>query len=203
MKADLKVRNIVMKLPLPVKKIRGTEGLTLIELMLTVGLMMLIVSMVTATYLLSVNTSRDVIDITTSAIDSRLIMYRISKDIRETVDISEAETDTITFKSNIDDDDNYETLTYSLVKPGGAGSYTLFRTVDAGSPRIVASNIIYGDIFTYYTDIDIPVGGMTSVSGEELENIKIIKIEFSIDQTGTVTERTMELKTHITLRNRV
>ncbi len=190
-----------MKL-LPVNKIRDAEGLTLIELMLTVGLVMLIVSMVTATFLLSANTSRDVIDITTSAIDSRLIMYRISKDIRETVDISEAETNIISFKSNIDDDDDYETLTYSL-EPEGAGSYTLFRTVDAGSPRIVASNIIYGDIFTYYKGIDIPVGGMTSVSGEELEEIKIIKIEFSIDQAGTLTDRTMELRTHITLRNRV
>jgi hypothetical protein len=51
--------------------------------------------------------------------------------------------------------------------------------------------------------VDEPENGMGSVSEEELGDIKIIKIDLSMDQSGTESERTMELKTHITLRNRV
>ncbi|MDD3629011.1 MAG: hypothetical protein PHN81_04475, partial [Actinomycetota bacterium] len=80
---------------------------------------------------------------------------------------------------------------------------TLYRIVDGGSPHFVADKIINDNIFTYYTGIDTPEGGMTSVSEEELSSIKIININLSIDQSGTASSRTMELKTNITLRNRI
>ena len=189
-----------MKLQL-LKKIKDNKGFTIIELMLTMGIILVVVSLISAAYFLSASTSKNVVDITTSEIDSRLIMYRISKDIREAIEISEARASSITFKSNVDDDDDYETVRYYL-EPGD-GYYTLYRIVDGGSPHFVADKIINDNIFTYYTGIDTPEGGMTSVSEEELSSIKIININLSIDQSGTASSRTMELKTNITLRNRI
>ena len=58
-------------------------------------------------------------------------------------------------------------------------------------------------LFTYYTDINKPEGGMDTVDEAELASIKIIEIKLSIDQGGTESERTMELKTSIALRNKI
>jgi len=181
--------------------VKDNKGFTIVELMLTMGLIVIVVSLVSAAYFLSASTSKSVVDITTSEINSRLIMYRISKDIREAIEISEAGSSSITFKSNVDDDDEYETVRYYLEPEDG--HYILYRTVDSESPHYVADKIINNNIFTYYTGVDMPEGGMTSVSGEELGNIKIININLSIDQSGVASSRTMELKTNITLRNRI
>jgi len=200
----MKVNDKQMKLKL-YKKIKGNvrdnKGFTIVELMLTMGLIVIVVSLVSSAYFLSANTSKSVVDITTSEIDSRLILYRISKDIREAIEISEAGVSSITFKSNVDDDDDYETVRYYLETKNGY--HTLYRKVDNESPHYVADKIINDNIFTYYTGVDMPEGGMTSVSGEELGNIKIININLSIDQSGAASSRTMELKTNITLRNRI
>jgi type II secretory pathway pseudopilin PulG len=196
----IKVNDKEMKLQL-YKKIKDNEGFTIVELMLTMGIIVIVVSLVSAAYFLSASTSKNVVDTTTSEIDSRLIMYRISKDIREATIISEAESSSTTFKSNVDDDEDYETVRYYLESEDG--HYTIYRKVDNGSPHIVAGKIINNNIFTYYTGINTPEGGMTSVSGEELASIKIISIDLSIDQAGAASSRTMELKTNITLRNRI
>jgi competence protein ComGC len=97
-----------------VKKIKEDSGFTLIELLITIGLIFLIVSAVSSTFIMSASTSRDVIDIITSAKDSRLIIYRVSRDIRETVEISEAESDSVTFISYMYADDAYEVINYYL-----------------------------------------------------------------------------------------
>ncbi len=190
-----------MKLKLNIK-FKGSKGFTLIELLLVMGLIFLIVSMVSATFLLSINTSRDTIDMTTSAIDSRLITYRISKDLRETIYIDTAAANNIIFRSNVDDDSDYELLNYYFVAVDGY--YTLFRKVDEGNAHIVASKIINENIFTYYTGINMPEGGIVfPVTEEEKGDIKIVEINLSIDQTGADSARTMELRTSITLRNRI
>jgi prepilin-type N-terminal cleavage/methylation domain-containing protein len=181
--------------------VKDNKGFTIVELMLTMGIIVIVVSLISAAYFLSADTSKNVVDTTTSEIDSRLIMYRISKDIREAVEISEAESSSTTFKSNVDDDEVYETVRYYLETENGY--YTLYRKVDSGNPHIIASKIINDNIFTYYTGIDTPEGGMTSVSGEELASIKIININLSIDQAGAASSRTMELETNIALRNRI
>jgi len=71
------------------------------------------------------------------------------------------------------------------------------------SARIVANNIVKNNLFAYYTGINIPEGGMDTVDETELASIKIIEIKLSIDQGGTESERTMELKTSIALRNKI
>lgn len=191
-----------MKLQLQaVKKIKDNKGFTLIELIITVALIFLVVSAVSATFIIAINTSGDVIDVITSVKDSRLIIYRISRDIREAVEISEAESDSVTFRSFIYTDDNYEVINYYLASDDDY--YTLYRKEGDGAPRVVASKIINNNVFTYYTGVDEPENGMGSVSADELNDIKIIKIDLSVDQSGSETDRTMDLKTQIALRNRV
>lgn len=190
----------VMKLQLN-KKIKDNGGFTLIELIITVALIFLVVSAVSATFILAINTSGDVIDIITSVKDSRLIIYRISRDIREAVEISEAESDSVTFRSFMYIGNDYEVINYYLVSD--EEYYTLYRKEGDGAPRVVASKIINNNVFTYYTGVDEPENGMGSVSAEELNSIKIIKIDLSVDQSGSATDRTMDLKTQISLRNRI
>jgi len=187
------------------KKIKNSGGFTLVEMLLVVMLIFIVVSMVSATYILSANTSRDVIEITTSGIDSKTAIYRISKDLREAKDISVADNDRIIFISNVyieeDSFEVFEEVNYYLVDKGGY--YSLYRKVDEENARVVATNIVNNDLFSYYAGINIPENGMeTPVSEAELESIKIIEIKLSIDQGGTVSNRTMELKTSIYLRNK-
>jgi len=183
------------------KKVKGAEGFTLIELLIVMVLIIVVVSMISATFIISTNTSRDVIEITTSGIDSRVTMYRISKDLREAVNLTKAENDEIIFQSDVDSDGDYEILNYYLADADG--HYNLYRKVDNESAKIVADNIVKNNLFAYYTDIDIPEGGMDTVDETELASIKIIEIKLSIDQGGTESERTMELKTSIALRNKI
>ena len=187
------------------KKIKDSGGFTLVELLLVVMLIFIVVSMVSTTYILSANTSRDVIEITTSGIDSKTAIYRISKDLREAKDISVAYNDSIIFNSNVYTEDDgfevFEEVNYYLVDKGGY--YSLYRKVNEENARVVATNIINNDLFSYYTGINIPENGMeTPVSEAELKSIKIIEIRLSIDQEGTESNRTMELKTSIYLRNK-
>jgi len=189
-----------MKLLL-IKKIKDTKGFTLVELLLVMVLIIVVVSMVSATFIISVNTSRDIIEITTSGIDSRVIMYRISKDLREAINLTVAKNDEIIFQSDVDSDGNYEILNYYLANADG--HYNLYRKIDDDSAKIAAINIINNNLFAYYTDINTPEGGMDTVDETELASIKIIEIKLSIDQGGTESERTMELKTSIALRNKI
>ncbi|OFW53642.1 MAG: hypothetical protein A2163_07440 [Actinobacteria bacterium RBG_13_35_12] len=187
------------------KKIKDSGGFTLVEILLVVMLIFIVVSMVSATYILSANTSRDVIEITTSGIDSKTAIYRISKDLREAKNISVAYNDSIIFNSNVyieeDSFEVFEEVNYYLVSKDGY--YNLYRKVDEEDARVVATNIVNNDLFSYYTGINIPENGMeTPVSEAELESIKIIEIKLSIDQGGTESNRTMELKTSIYLRNK-
>lgn len=182
------------------KKIKDDRGFTLVELILVVMLIFAIVSIVSATYLLSVNTSRDVIEITTSAIDSRVVMYRISKDLRETIDINSAESNNIIFRTNVDDDSDYELLNYYLLYENGY--YNLYRKVDNENAQMVAGKIIDSNIFNYYSGINTPEEGYSSVSEEELDNIKIVEIKLKIDQSGEESQKTMKLETAVYLRNK-
>lgn len=171
------------------------------ELLLVMVLIIVVVSMISVTFIISTNTSRDVIDITTSGIDSRVTMYRISKDLREAINLTVAENDEITFQSDVDSDGDYEIVNYYL--EDADGHYTLYRKVDDESAKIAAINIVKNDLFAYYTDINTPEGGMSTVDDTELSSIKIIEIKLSIDQGGTESARTMELKTSIALRNKI
>ncbi len=184
------------------KKITDNKGFTMIEMLLVVLLIVVIVSMVSATYLLSGNTSRDIVDITTSMIDSRVVIYRLTKDLRESSDITQAYADSIIFTSNVDDDGDDEVVNYYLTAVGSY--YELYRKIDTEPAKFVATNIIDNNLFTYYTDIGTPEGGVvTPVSAEELGNIKLIGIELKIDQSGGDTQRKMELETVVSLRNRI
>lgn len=184
------------------RKYKNEKGITLVEVLIVVIFIAMIVGLVSAIYLSASKTSVDVINITKSEIDSRLVIYRISKDIRESTSIISADNDGITFLSNVDSDENYEEISYSL--ESDSGHFNLVRSVDGGAERIFITHLIYSDVFMYYSDIEVPEDGLsTPVIQEELGSIKLIKIDVSIDQSGSQSQRTMDLDTLVALRNKI
>lgn len=182
------------------KIIKNQKGFSLVEMLLVVLLIFIIVALVSSLFITSGRTNRDVINIVRSEIDARLVIYRISKDIRETNDIITANNNEVIFKSNVDGDEYYERIRYYLVAEDS--HFNLYRQVDSAEAHLYIKNIVDSEIFSYYSDLGVSAETMP-VSEEELQNIKFIDISVSIDQSGTPSVRTMDLDTMITLRNRI
>ncbi len=186
-----------------IKQIKDQKGFTLVEMLIVIAVIFLIVGMISATYIQSINTNRDVITITKSEIDSRVAIYGISKEIREALDMLIAEGDGIKFSSNIDSDIEFETVYYYL-SGTSEGDFNLMKEIDGGTGRIIIMHIINEDLFNYYSAIDYPVGGMVMpVTGVDLKDIRIVSINISVDQGGSQSLRTMDLDTAVSLRNRI
>ncbi len=184
------------------KIIKDQKGFSLVEMMLVILLIFIIVALVSSLFITSGNTNRDVINIVRSEIDARLVIYRISKDIRETHDIITANNDEVIFLSNVDEDEYYERIRYYLIAEDS--HFNLYRQVDSTEGRLYIKNIIVSDIFLYYSDLGVSADeGTMPVSEEELQNIRFVDISINIDQSGTSSARTMVLNTMITLRNRI
>jgi len=184
------------------KKIKDSKGFTLIEVLLVAMLMFVVISMLSATYFLAINTSRGNIESATSGSDARNAAYRISKDLREADSLETAEYNNIIFYSNIDTDVELEKVNYRLVSEDGY--YNLYRKIDDGQAKIIVTHIVNNNLFTYYEDINTPVDGMsTPVVVSDLDKIKIIKICIYIDQSGVESPRTMKLETAVSLRNKM
>jgi competence protein ComGC len=179
------------------------EGFSLVEMILVILLIFTIVALVSSLLISTENTSRDIISIVKSEIDARLALYRISKDIRETHNIVAANEYEVIFDSNIDSDEYYERVRYYLIADGS--HYDLYRQIDSAASDLFIENIVDNNIFTYYSGLSTPEGGMTvPVTDEEiLKTIKYVDITVNIDQSGTISPRTMTLGTTITLRNRI
>lgn len=182
------------------KIIKNQKGFSLVEMLLVILLIFIIVALVSSLFITSGRTNRDVINIVRSEIDARLVLYRISKDIRETNDIITANNNEVIFKSNVDEDEYYERIRYYLVAEDS--HFNLYRQVDNSEARLYIKNIVDPNIFLYYSGLGIPAEEMP-VTEEELKNIKFIDILVSIDQSGVPSVRTMDLDTMITLRNRI
>ena len=191
-----------MKLKLQ-DKLKDNTGLTIVELMLAALLMFVIVGGVSLTYFTSANATENIMSSATSEIDARVAMYRISKDLREATSIEEADHYGIKFMSNIDSDEEYEEVSYYL-EYTEHGYYNLYRKVDNEPEKIIAVNVINGseDFLKYYTD-EGENNLSSPVDESELDNIKRVDINIFIDQEKPYeTNRTMHLKTSVTLRNR-
>jgi len=182
------------------KIIKNQKGYSLVEMLLVILLIFIIVALVSSLFITSGRTNRDVINIVRSEIDARLVLYRISKDIRETNDIITANDNEVIFKSNVDEDEYYERIRYYLVAEDS--HFNLYRQVDSDEARLYIKNIVDSEIFSYYSDLGVPAEAIP-VTEEGLKNIKFIDISVSIDQSGIRSLRTMDLDTMITLRNRI
>jgi type II secretory pathway pseudopilin PulG len=184
------------------KKIKDSKGFTLIEVLLVAMLMFVVISMLSATYFLAINTSRGNIESATSRSDAGSAALRISKDLREATKLIMAEYDEIKFESNIDTDPDPEVVNYYL--EGKDGYFNLYRKIDYGQEKIIVTHIIDDNLFDYYEDINTPEDGMpTPVVDSDLGKIKIIEIHIYIDQSGAPSQRTMKLETAVSLRNKI
>lgn len=206
MKVILKVTR-AMKLLLN-KKIKDSKGFTLIEVLLVAMLMFVVISMISVTYFLAINTSKDNIDTTTSGRDARLADYRITKDLREATNLTMAGDDNIKFIREIDTDPYSEEVNYYLESEDGYNN--LYREIDGGGAKLIVTHIVNDNLFAYYediTDINTPGGALDADppvdDSSVLDEIKIIEIYIYIDQSGTETQRTMKLETAVSLRNKI
>lgn len=185
-------------------KLKNNSGLTLIELLLSTLLITIIVGLVTLSYFNSTKAAGTTINVATSVKDARTAMYRITKDIREIREesgIEIADTDVITFYSNVDSDEEFEKVHYYLENDGDF--YSLLRQVNDGNSIIVITHIISDQIFSYAA-----VFGedslATPVDSSELDSVRSIGINLVIDQESTTEgNRTIDLETSVTLRNKV
>jgi len=184
------------------KKIfKNSSGFTLVEIMLAALLMAIIVGLASLTYFNSINSTETTLNIATSITDARTAMYRITKDLREISSIEEANSNELRFNSNVDNDEDFELVHYYL--ESDSGFYNLFRKVDSGDGKIVATNVISSEIFEYFANFG-DASLSVPIAPEELGSIKNITISLIIDQEETTEgNRTMNLATSITLRNRV
>ena len=194
------------------KKIKDSKGFTLIEVLLVAMLMFVVISMISATYFLAINTSRGNIESATSRSDASIAALRISKDLREATSLTMAGDKEIKFTSNIDTDPDLEEVNYYLDYVSEDGYYNLCRKIDGVQEKIIVTHIIDCDLFnynlfTYYTDINTPPDGMDTdppvYDPSDLDKIKIIEIYIYIDQSGVETQRTMKLETKVSLRNKI
>lgn len=202
MKTVLKVSQAMKSLRL-IKKLKDTKGFTMVELLIVVILMLLVVTMISSAFLLSANASEDIIDLTTSEIDARVAVYRITKDLREAANFSIADVDELSFNSNVDLDDDIEVVYYYL-QGHEDGYYELYRQIDSGTPKLAATHIVDNNMFIYYLGVDDPEGGLsTPVIESERADIRLIDISVWIDQSGEETVSTMKLDTLIYLRNKI
>ncbi len=181
-----------------VKKITKKEsGYTIVEMLLVLLLMFLVISIVTLTYFTAVNSSKQVIDTASAKIDARTAMYSISKEIRGATEIFEAETDKISFKSQNEQEDSLDDVSYYL-KPQ-QGYYTLYASIN-GEERFIVTDIIDNSLFSYFsskkTELSAPL------QEGDLSKIGIVGINIIIDRARVPSERTMKLGTLVTLRNR-
>jgi competence protein ComGC len=175
------------------------EGFTLVELLFVVVFMGLVFGLIFMTVVNSSNTTSQIMDETTSEIDSRTSLYSLSKNLREATSISSASGNSISFTSDIDDDSNSENINYYLQSED---SYNrLLKSIDSSDPVLIADYVINDIMFEYYSDLNTQLS--TPLSAEEIESIKIIKIHIDIDQGGSNSVKTMNLSTSVTLRNRI
>jgi len=187
---------------LQIRKFKKQQGFSLVEMLLVILLIFIIVALVSSLFITSGRTNRDVINIVKSEIDARVVIYRISKDIRETHDIIIANNDEVVFLSNVDEDEYYERIRYYLVPEDS--HYNLYRQVDSAEARLYMKNIVVPNIFLYYSELGVLTDeGTLPVNEEELPNIRFVDMTINIDQSGNISIRTMELNTMITLRNRI
>ncbi|MFO7929530.1 MAG: hypothetical protein R6U35_07675 [Candidatus Humimicrobiaceae bacterium] len=190
--------NPVMKF-LVKRKYNGESGYSLVELLLVLVLMFLVVAAITLTYFTSANANNTVISTATSEIDARTALYIMERELREATGISHAGQDRVTFTSDINSDDTYEEVSYYLSTQNGY--YDLIKAVGGGDGKVILSKVVNPDFFSYYSqleqELDFPI------SGEQLNNIKIVEINISVDQSGGQSSRTMDLNTKLTLRNNI
>ena len=189
-----------MKLILSKLRFKNNSGFTIIEILVVVVFIGIISGLIFMTFRMSSETNQKILDIGTSEIDARTVMYKISKDIREAASINDARDDLIKFNSNRDDDDDYEEIYYYLEKSNGY--YKLYEKIDDGKEKLIADYIVDSKFFIYYSDLG-EESLKTPVSKSELENIRLIEININIDQSGAKSDRTMSLNTFITIRNKI
>lgn len=177
----------------PAKRILGKEsGYTLVEVILVLLLMFLVVSIITMTYFISANASKQVIDTASAEMDARTTMYSLSKQIRGAFQVTHAEKDSIAFISGTGEDQQGYFL------QAHQDHYRLYESLN-GQDRLLATDIVEENLFFYYSASQEILD--TPVSSEQLSQITSVGIVIVMRRTGAPAERTMALDTLVTLRN--
>ncbi|MCG9479648.1 MAG: prepilin-type N-terminal cleavage/methylation domain-containing protein [Actinomycetia bacterium] len=175
------------------------SGYTMIEVLLVLMLMIIVVAAITLTYFTSSKASQLVLQSSTIERKARTTIYTLTRELRETTQMIRAESDYITFNSDINSDQVVEEISYYLQLEGE--SYNLYKIVGSNQPVEITKNIINSDFFSYYYSDQQQI--LSPVEQEKLEDIGIIGISLSMDSQGVQTDNTTKLDTHVSLRNNI
>lgn len=177
------------------KKLKS-KGFTLAELMVSMSLLATISTAVFGVLQNTQNSFTFIFGQTSNFKEARFAISQISRDLRATTQITAASANSITFLSDVNNDNTDEEVTYSLVVNGNINN--LQRTV-GGVTRIVARGVTNTNLFTYRDENSQVDPGL------EATRTTLIEINLSVDidptelpltansQSGTVFLRNLQI----------
>lgn len=195
----------------------GLVGFTLVEVLLVAGLFGILLSITVVISNGLVNSYYSVLNLSNSASRARFALSIVDSDLREAREseqgeypIDTAADDELVFFADVDDDGEVERVRYWLdgdeFKRGVIQPESLPDVYPSESEveRVMSEKIVNGanPIF-YYFNQDWPEDDLNNplVLGERLLHTRTIKILLQVDETGGVSERTVDSFSTVRLRN--
>ncbi len=180
-------------------KIKFKNGFSLIELLIVTFIIMIIAAVASVLYLNTIRSQEDILSKAKSQKDARTALYLMEKEIRESVSMLNAENNDIRFLSNIDQDDEFEEISYYTELSGS--NYILVREEDGTDTGIFLNYLISDNIFSYYNKadsdpIDLPLDEIN------LNTFKVLKISFVLNDEPEYANKNLYVSSSVYLRNR-
>lgn len=190
-----------MRFGLKISEIRNRffqeDGFTLVELIITCSIMVFVIGAISLMLEGGYNTYAKIDDQITSQSEARRNVFRMTKYIRESKQIIDANTYELTISSDIDDDDVPENVHFYLTD----SNTKLNQTVDDGDAVVLGRyvrNVDSGSaIFTFY---DANGSEITDMNHARTAS-RNIKIEMIIDTDTAKLPPGYELESTVSLRN--
>lgn len=181
------------------KKFLSQKGFSLIELLIVTFIIMIIASVASVLYLNTIRSQEDILSRAKSQKDARTVLYLMEKEIRECISVLNAENNDIRFLSNVDQDDEFEEISYYTEISGN--NYILFREEDGTGAKIFLDSLVDDDIFSYYHQADSDPLDLPLDEGS-LNVFKVLRIEFMLNDEPEFANKNIYMSSSVYLRNR-
>ena len=202
------------------KTIRGEQGFTLMEIMVSVGIFSIVSAMLFIAFIQSTEYYNKGQRKAAVIQQARNSMELMSRNIREASSISVASTNTITYvQYDYDSDSNNadDTVKYSVEANGGVNR--IRKDVNSAFKRHLTDTVVNVNSLTFEyfstdtnldtnsdgladgTEIDTWGNGDSTLNGTELGKINYVKINLTVDKTAMGETSSTDLVTSVYLRN--
>ncbi|MHB1376816.1 MAG: PilW family protein [Candidatus Humimicrobiaceae bacterium] len=179
--------------------LKKENGFGLVEMLIVVFIIAIIATVISLLYISSVRSQRDLLNKAGLEANLRTTLYSMTKDIREATSVSKAESDSLEFRADINNDSVSEDVEYIF---SGLGPYTLNKKINGGSDIFIMSYIRDKNIFSYFSDSSEDSKLQPPLDAQNLSSFKMIKIEFIVNRESSNPVKEVSLSTFVSLRNR-